>query len=375
LAIGEHADRESNVAGGSADPGDEPPLSYAVVHRTDVTRIVWDKLPRDPAVAERLEPQARDLEIVRALWRYEVLLLTQLWQWWWPGSDVRAARKRLKQLAEAGWLRRFQLRRPRNGHEHGYVIARHGCLAGQSHRGPDGTYIPTDARWQERSLADYRVLEHLLQTNAWVLAYRARVGEHVVDWRGEHEGRLEVPTKLSEGRRVPVVARDLKLERYMRVRDLRLKDFAPVCPDATVTMEMPAADRSFDLMIELDRTQRPAKNFDKFRRYDALITGWWKAVERYRRMRESAAVVFVCVDEEQAFSFMRAADKEVTGRLATPGTPESSWARPGRERMLFAAERDVHEGNLRAWKLPAEPAAGGAELAVRKVRLPGGGSR
>jgi hypothetical protein len=272
-----------------------------------------------------------------------------------------------------GWLRRFGLRRPRGTQEPGYVLARHGFLAGQSHRGPSGPYIPGEAKWQERNLADYRVLEHLLQTNAWVLAFRALVGEHALDWLGEQEGRLEVPTKLLEGRRVMVEADDLELERYRRMRDLRAQEFGRVWPDATVTMDMPSAGRRFDLMVELDRTKRPAKNFDKFRRYDALITGWWRRVERYRRMGEPPAAVFVCADEAQVFAFMGAADGEVTGRLARPGTAESTWPYPGRERMLFVAERDAHEGSLRAWKLPAAPTRSHAELAAREVRLPGGG--
>jgi hypothetical protein len=351
---------------------EEAPLSYAVVHRTDVRGLIWDPQVRDASLAERLEPQARDLEVVRALWRYEVLLLSQLWQEWWPDSDVRAARKRLKRLAQAGWIRRFQLRRAR-GHEPGYVLARHGFVAGQRHRGPHGSYIRREARWQEPSFADYRALEHPLQMNAWVLAYRKIVGEHAADWRGEEEGRLELPTKLSEGRRVAIRPEDIRLERYQRVRDLRLKEFGKVWPDATVTMDMPHRGRTFDLMIELDRTKRPTKNFDKFRRYDALITGWWRHVDRYRELGEPPAAVFVCVDESHAFSFMRAADQEVSGRLARPGTPESSWPRPGRERMLFVAERDVHEGNLGAWKLPPAPTGGRGDLAAREVRLPGRG--
>ena len=137
---------------------------------------------------------------------------------------------------------------------------------------------------------------------------------------------------------------------------------------------MPHHGRRFDLMLELDRTKRPTKNFTKFHRYDALITGWWRAVDRYRKMGESPAVIFICTDEAHAASFMRAADREVTGRLARPGTAEGTWPYPGRERMLFAAERDVHAGNLRAWKLPAEPTGSGsrAELEPREVRLPGG---
>jgi hypothetical protein len=352
---------------------DDGPASYLAVHRTDVLGLIWDPEERDAGVAERLEPQARDLEIVRGLWRYEALLLSQVQGEWWQGRDVRAARGRLKRLVDAGWIRRFRLRRPHASNEPGYVLARGGFIAGQSHRGPNGPYIPREAKWHERNLADYRVLEHLLQTNAWVLAFRALVGEHVVDWLGEQEGRLEVPTKLSDGRRVEVGAEDVELERYRRVRDLRAQDFGRVWPDATLAMDMPDAGRTFDLMIELDRTKRPAKNFDKFRRYDALITAWWRRVERYRKMGESPAAVFVCTDEAQAFAFMKAADHEVTGRLARPGTPESSWRSPGRERTLFVAERDVHEGSLRAWKLPPDAGNGRGELAAREVRLPGGG--
>jgi hypothetical protein len=127
-------------------------------------------------------------------------------------------------------------------------------------------------------------------------------------------------------------------------------------------------------MVELDRTLRPTKNVDKFHRYDALLTGWWQAVERYRKLGEAPAVVFICVDEASMTSFMRAADREVTGRLARPGTAADTWPYPGRERMLFVSERDVHEGSARAFKLPATPvdARGGAALEAREVRLPGG---
>jgi hypothetical protein len=358
---------------GASTGAPELPQTFLAVHRPDVVRLVWDPQKRDPAVAERLEPQPRDLEIVRALWRYEALLLTQIWQEWWEGKDIRAAQHRLKRLVMSGWLRRFRMRLAVGAHQPGFVLARQGFLAGQGHRGPHGSYIPNGVKWQEGRLAHHGALAHLLQTNAWVLAFRRLVGEHAVDWRGEQEGRLEVPTKLVEGRRVPIDVDDVELERYTRVRDLRDEQFERVWPDATVTMDMPRAGRTFDLMIELDRTDRPAKNFDKFRRYDALITSWWRRVERYRRMGEQPAAVFVCTDEAHAFAFMRAADREVTGRVARPGTAEQSWPYPGRERMLFVAERDVHEGSLRAWKLPAEPSAmiRRAELAPREVQLPG----
>jgi hypothetical protein len=360
----------SNHAAGEAL--DQPPQSYVAVHRHDVVQLLWDPPKRDVALAERLEPQPRDLEILRALWRYEVLLLSQIWQEWWPDKDMRAAQQRLKRLVEAGWLRRFRVRLAGGAHQVGFVLARAGFAIAKKYRGSEGAYIPGDARFEEQQVSEYRGLSHLLQTNAWVLAYRHVVGDHIVEWRGEHEGRLEVPTKLVGGRRSPIAIEDLDLAQYRRLRDLRSSRFERVWPDATVTIDMPHRGRTFDLMVELDRTNRPAKNFDKFRRYDALICGWWRAIERYRKMGESPAVVFVCTDEAHTASFMRAADREVTGRLARPGTPEQSWPYPGRERMLFVSERDMHAGSLRSWKLPGEPTQPTrGELSSREVQLPG----
>jgi len=66
-------------------------------------------------------------------------------------------------------------------------------------------------------------------------------------------------------------------------------------------------------------------------------------------------VVFVCDDEAQARAFARAADVTLSGRVITLRTPPEGWHYPGRERTFFCCERDVHEGSLRAWKVPALP--------------------
>lgn len=41
--------------------------------------------------------------------------------------------------------------------------------------------------------------------------------------------------------------------------------------------------------------------------------------------------------------------------MVTHGVPETEWARPGRRRVWFACERDVHVGTLRAYRLPVYP--------------------
>jgi hypothetical protein len=74
--------------------------------------------------------------------------------------------------------------------------------------------------------------------------------------------------------------------------------------------------------------------------------------DRYRQAGELPFVIFVCPGAEEAMSLMRAADCEVTGLHAQPGTRPYTWRAPGRERMLFAAEEGVHQGATRAWMLP-----------------------
>jgi hypothetical protein len=354
---------------GAANPG---PGTYTAVHRGKVTGIGWDPLI-EARRSDAFEFRPRDGEILRALWRYELLLVSQIWQEWWSDHAVRAAQTRLKLLRELGWVRRFRLRVSSGSHEAGYALTKAGFQAAQRHHGPDGPYIGEEVEWKERQPVDHRTVQHLLQMNAWALVYRRLAGDIAIDWQGEHEGRLELPTKIVERRRAPITLDDVRLDHYQRVRDLKARALGQVWPDATVTLALPESERRFDLLIELDRTDRPNRNFQKFVRYDALITAWWRKLARYQEMGEPPVAVFVCSDEAHALSFMRAADRQVTGRLASPGTPEASWPYPGRERMLFVAERDVHEGNLRAWKLPAEPvgATDSAEPAVREVCLPG----
>jgi hypothetical protein len=94
---------------------------------------------------------------------------------------------------------------------------------------------------------------------------------------------------------------------------------------------------------------------DKLRRYDALITGWCRLVERDKTLKTPLAAVFVCEDEERAVELARLADPIVTGQIAKAGTEENEWPCPGRRTILVAAERAGYEGSLEALQLPARP--------------------
>jgi len=79
-------------------------------------------------------------------------------------------------------------------------------------------------------------------------------------------------------------------------------------------------------------------------------------------------VVFVVEDEPKAKKFVAAADDAVTGAVVVPGTAAEQWEYPGRERMFFVCERDVHMGTLRAYRLPRYPPLDRAAVSVSRRR-------
>jgi hypothetical protein len=129
-----------------------------------------------------------------------------------------------------------------------------------------------------------------------------------------------------------------------------------------------------DLFVELDRTFKPSKNIDKFERYDHMLAGWALHKDRYTKyLPDPPLVVFICRDQANAKEFCRAADPVVTAAHAYGGELPSEWPYPGRERMRFVAERDVHEGRLAGYALPPHPpdvrvAAADGDTAARAGR-------
>jgi hypothetical protein len=74
-------------------------------------------------------------------------------------------------------------------------------------------------------------------------------------------------------------------------------------------------------------------------------------------------VVFVCRDHSRARECARHADTVLTACRAYPGEYPSEWEYPGRQRIFFAAERDVHEGMTRGYGVQPLPPEVRASLA------------
>jgi len=186
------------------------------------------------------------------------------------------------------------------------------------------------------------------------------MGEEIV--RRWHRPRsplaqLKVPFAGRGRERRPVAPGEVELPYGHFLRGI--PSFSNLRADAVVEiagMTRPDGERSrYDLFVEYDRTGRPEGLKGKFTQYDAFITGWARILPRYKEGDVLPSVVFVCQDEPKARAFARAADARVTGAIGTAGRPPEEWHYPGRRSTYFVAERDAHEGLMRAWRMPALP--------------------
>jgi hypothetical protein len=85
-------------------------------------------------------------------------------------------------------------------------------------------------------------------------------------------------------------------------------------------------------------------------------------------------VLFICQEQTRRDKFLAAADRDLTGRLWHPAAEPSEKQYPGRRRILFACEADVHASILEALRVPGypprHPGRRGALAEMRRVRLP-----
>jgi hypothetical protein len=113
-----------------------------------------------------------------------------------------------------------------------------------------------------------------------------------------------------------------------------------------------------DVIVERDDRLSSARWIAKLERYDHFLAGWSLHTARYGRRRDALpVVVFVCRDGRHARECARRADMTLRACRAYAGEYPFDWEYPGRERVLFAPERDVHDGSLAAHGVPRLPPA------------------
>jgi hypothetical protein len=186
--------------------------------------------------------------------------------------------------------------------------------------------------------------------------------------RGPRSARLYPPSKPHPDYRhdaskrlalTPDEIADRSLGSGQRFDGIERGAIAPIYPDLAIEVSLPKLPRRprQTYLLELEHSRHPAGLKDKLARYDALITAWGRTQEPYLSAGLPPAVIFVFPDEPMALAVAKLADALVRGRIASLEDRQTHWPYPGRKRMFFCAERDVHEGSLQALMLPELPAA------------------
>jgi hypothetical protein len=310
------------------------------------------------------------------------VLSTQIHHRFNAGRSITTTQRRLKRLSDAGLVARFQFhRRDGGGVPMCYVITAEGLriLRGDDGAEPEDIYGATPAvasgssREPGRRLREARRDVHVA---GWALALERLSGSERCTLRGPQQSVLSPPS-LPGGRRLSPT--DLRLpggrapHDFIRTdaagEEVEVDHFETLRPDAIVelagTSSNAGADRehapparatAVDVFVEFDDRLPSPRAAGKLERYDHFLTGWVLNTHRYgRRLQAAPMVVFVCRDRTRARECARRADPVLKACRAYAGDYPVDWAYPARESILFASERDVHEGLASAYGVPGLP--------------------
>jgi hypothetical protein len=356
-----------------------PAESYRELVELDTAHSVRWARPLD--VARALEPDRLDLEMLALIASMGHVLTSQLHRRFNRGRAATTTQRRLKRLSDAGLVERFQFhRRDGGGVPMCYVIAAAGRRALEGHGdtratvedgagGEGGAALSRGPRSARAHGDTLRQARHDVHVTGWALALAATLGESCAGLRGPAESVLSPPTRAGADGRVALAPRDLRLpggrtaHDFLRAdasgRRVELERFETVRPDAIVEVRAGEGRQpSIDVIVERDDRPPRGRGAAKLERYDHFLAGWSAHTTRYgRRAQVVPVVVFVCRDRTRARECARAADSALCACRAYAGEYPLDWEYPGRERIVFAAERDAHEGLLRAYGVPRLPPA------------------
>jgi hypothetical protein len=350
---------------------DSPSPSYRELVELDGAHSVrWARPAHAPA--GKWQPEPIDQEVLALIASFRHVLSSQIHRRVNPGRAATTTQRRLKRLSDAGLVERFQFHR----HDGGgtpmcYVITEPGLrLLGHDERpqdsspwrssAGDGAVVVSSsesARRLARACRDVRAA-------GWALALAQRLGPACCRLRGPAESVLSPPRVTRTGEQAALAPGELRLPGGRAAHDflrtgaggerVEVERFETVRPDTIV--EVAHQGRAVDLIVELDNRLANGGAIDKLERYDHFLAGWSAHTRRYGQRCEAAPmVVFVCRDRARARESARRADAVLCACRAYAGEYPADWEYPGRERIVFASERDVHEGLLHAYGVARVP--------------------
>lgn len=214
----------------------------------------------------------------------------------------------------------------------------------------------------------------------WALALERVISPARCALRGPEESVLSPPTRSTAEGHTRLGPGDLRLPGGRTPHDflrtdasgeaIEVEHFDTVRPSAIVELSGEgrgqtaredagagaASPNAIDVLVEFDDRLPSGPAAAKLERYDHFLSGWAAHTNRYgRRLRAVPVVVFVCRDRSRARECARRADTGLRACRAYAGEYPFDWDYPARERILFASERDVHEGLSSVYGVPRHP--------------------
>ena len=192
---------------GAADgpPRTPPPSFRELVDVDGAQRARWTPSPRPPARAAT--PDALDLEILLLVARLGHVLSSQVHRRHQPARSLTTTQRRLKRLAEAGWVSRFQFHRADGGGVPMCCVIREAGLdlLAARDRLPAAAHGEAPAAFTDGSDIDLRRARREVHVAGWVLALQRCVGEaqYVVARRVGERALADAPRGGPPGRRRP----------------------------------------------------------------------------------------------------------------------------------------------------------------------------
>jgi hypothetical protein len=244
---------------------------------------------------------------------------------------------------------------PRGALPYLYSLTRCGMEVAQARQPPA---IPPTREFRQLEVEKDSRVRHELHMLSWVIELHRLLGDQATDkWRTPRwpAGVCAVPQTGNGRSRRAITLKDVKRPKHVGIFDVDSKDIARIEPDAICEIKLEQDRLTFDLLIELDLTDRASYNLEKFRRYDAFLTAWWSETRRYQQLGTRPGVVFVCTTPEMALTYARAADEVMRGSIGVTGSPAHERYYPGRQHVWFANESDIHNGDLTMLALPTLP--------------------
>jgi hypothetical protein len=363
-------------AGAGASP-ELPPLaaeSYRELVELDGANNV--RRARRPSSVRTIDPEPLDLEMLELVAVIGHVLTSQLHRRFNTYRSITTTQRRLKRLADADLLERLQFHRPDGGGTpmcHQITPAGLSMLSEHQRRGAPGDESGLDAgtpRPAHAALAQrlLRQARHDVHVAGWTLAVAVSCGEPRALLRGAREAVLSPPGRASADGWSALSPSELRLpggrapHEFVRTdgagQRVEVERFETLRPDAIVELAGAERDAHIDLIVELDDRPAVGAAARKLERYDHFLAGWSVHTKRYGSRQEALPlVVFVCRDRARARECARSADLALCACRAYAGEYPVDWQYPGRERIVFVAERDAHEGIAHALGVPRLPPA------------------